>query len=1050
MRCRLTNQKSDLIMEEKVKDVINCIRGRFHKYCIDSGREKEFFKVEERLLVGTRQSSEILVNLIARIEHGTAFDLESLLRSEFSLPVGVRFNLTSMLNEECRKRWREALECSGPKVVSAGSGRLEHLLRGWKGGSIAPDELFNNIFQMVGDGILPFQEAQKLTDLILREGGRPNPSVTLLAGRCQTVSSLGTFLEVSRIHPALTSAEIYTYDGDIIRVHSNQLTRSPIYHTTSECMVSTAAFRWEHVGELDRLLYHSMLGDPELPCSAPPADPDYLHNHPLNKPTLFIGDSIHMHDLVVDISSVLMVDALTPTTDVAVPRFALLVEGSLGPGANYGLIHRQTDASLIHRAFDVYRDGATEVNSPRSLAGGDASSADSNDEEHHHSIPPYETDRRYLVIFVAVLDGVPVVECACTLRDHVLHDQIPTSIRYAAPSLAVVSGTNGLLGLVRAGLPETALFTGEALMEAARPPVRCACGPRASYSWFSLVEDSLQPPGWAVTELTHAGDSAITAVNACYHCSPDGVQEVVLVSGDSRGVICMWSVDPLRCSGRLRCPPYQVTSEARRVCSLTVAPSGRHVAVGLLDRLLLLGVNARDGATTTSGATFGAGLLYVRSCLDMLCGGAFARYGVAFSPTYLRVWRVMNEVRSPPCPVASYRTELDSFPEQEAGRQHSHTAGVLYEDLGTYSVDETMAEDASALRSIPIGLRINSPLNPQSPNPPRQPPQLSARGKPVAPTTDYPPGISITTWLHLSVDVFSERRGTSAAEMAASCKVDERHLSALTKQDHVHADEDTLMSSPGDCEVPTEGKAGGPFSPSNNDTHQPHAFHLMMEVGDYLLPVYEPDAGEGPLPSPSMTAPVPTVLLPPSGPTIHPVSRAGGQVLATDAIPGIHALISNDAVVYRAATDTATGRPSSPLMDNGGGLIAGAVMDHRYRHHSHFTAMGMVRPSRSFLRRRPVDVVSLRKMTTLFQHDTSESFLRVRTVLSVLAACFQTPSIGIIAAAMELPLLDVARLIRSELSELLYLPSDDKRSLVAPHPSQKSLLKWLCSEDRSR
>jgi hypothetical protein len=710
-------------MESKVRDVIECVRGSFQDFCVRSQRNHDFHVVAQVLLSGSKESRNLLCKLVKTIEFGNAKDLDDLIQSAVQLPLGVKYNLVRLFREDCTHKWTKLVTLNRSKSATrVERSQLEALIRRWKDGSVSPEELFNAVYRFVADGTMAFPEAQKLLDLILREGGRSSTESSILIGRSQTVSCLGTYLELSSLQATVTRAEIYTCHGDFIQIAPEQLSRSVIYNTTSECMSSTAQFLWEHLGELDRLQYRpasrggfcTRNGAPNtLPAERGASDSSVTNNNPQDKPTLYIGDTICTQDLVVEVSTVLMVDSLTPTADVAVPRFVLLLEGRLHPGANFGLIHHHTNG-LPLGAFDTTCDGETEVNSPRSATGGDNSSADSADEDPHHSLPPFETERRYLVVFVIVLDDVPLMECACALRDHVLHDQIPTSVRYAAPSLAVVAGTNGLLALVRAGMPDSPPGKGCAPVHAGRQPVSCIAGPRASYTFFALVEDSLQPPGGPEMQVTHEGDAAITALDVCrFDASVDVSQRnVVLVSGDSRGVVCMWAVDPALGYGRLRCPPYQVTSEARRVCSLNVAPSGDHVAMGLLDRLFLLGVNRGEREVSTGASSGATGVVYVRSCLDMLAG-AHARYSVVFGSSFLRVWRVTNEVRTPPCPAASHRTELDSYPEQEP----VHGFTLLRQDLSTYSMDEGMADDR-ATRGIPVGQRLNSPFNPQSPRPP--------------------------------------------------------------------------------------------------------------------------------------------------------------------------------------------------------------------------------------------------------------------------------------------------------------------------------------------
>jgi hypothetical protein len=89
-------------------------------------------------------------------------------------------------------------------------------------------------------------------------------------------------------------------------------------------------------------------------------------------------------------------------------------------------------------------------------------------------------------------------------------------------------------------------------------------------------------------------------------------------------------------------------------------------------------------------------------------------------------------------------------------------------------------------------------------------------------------------------------------------------------------------------------------------------------------------------------------------------------------------------------------------------------------------------------------------MAALFGHDSSDQFLRAKTILSILCASYQPPAIGIIAAAMEAPVAETAQIIRGELLDLVLVSTEDKRSVVTTRPAHKTLLRWLCCEDRRR
>ena len=105
-------------------------------------------------------------------------------------------------------------------------------------------------------------------------------------------------------------------------------------------MIVTQEFWWEHVGNSDQLTFvrHAVepVGDIPDCCQVQ------------CRPTLLIGDSIHMQEADIDISRVIMVDVLSSHSSHShshshaacnrsalqetMTRFAILIEGTLLPG----------------------------------------------------------------------------------------------------------------------------------------------------------------------------------------------------------------------------------------------------------------------------------------------------------------------------------------------------------------------------------------------------------------------------------------------------------------------------------------------------------------------------------------------------------------------------------------------------------------------------------------------------------------------------------------------------------------------------------------------
>ena len=262
---------------------------------------------------------------------------------------------------------------------------------------------------------------------------------------------------------------------------------------------------------------------------------------------------------------------------------------------------------------------------------------------------------------------------------------------------------------------------------------------------------------------------------------------------------------------------------------------------------------------------------------------------------------------------------------------------------------------------------------------------------------------------------------------------------------------------------------------TGSDEHAALTVPRYLEVGTEYMLLYAPhQPSEGhPLSPPAVHAPAPIGISPP---TMR--STSGSHPMVSEAIPGVLVEMSESTVSFTAMAASDTSSSVTPVVlqvrlpsvepdtsedavvqeprsvptsvPREVGLLGGAIIDHRARHSTHYTSYGMVRPSRSQHHRRSPEYDNLKLMLAWFQHDSSESFLRVKTVLSILCACYQPPTVGIIAAAMEVPHAEVSRLIRTELAEILAVSSEDKRSVVTLHPAYTGLYKWLCSEDIQR
>lgn len=818
----------------------------------------------------------ILSSLVFRVIHGTWKDVDWYVKRVFELPFGLRSNLVRSIMESTAPVSKASVaQQRDPSFTTQES--ILSIVKDWKAGLCTPDQLFSRINHLVAYGHIGLREAKEVTSLVLQEGGYEQTGFNPLEGRSQIKSAVCNLLEVDRIFCDSRSAQVFSSSGSFVELLPTQVRRSDIFFTSAKSMTSTASLWWEHVGDSDRLCFVNVNhSHPPWPMTVS-GNPLYASS---TRSTLLIGDYIRMQEMCVEVNQVIAVDVLSADLTAPILHFCILLEGAILPGNSmYGVNHFETEA---------YRDGATDLNSLNHRAHGSNSSANSDDEENQHSIPPQETQRQFVLVFVAVVDDIPSVLCTCALHELVLHDQTPTSVRYATSGVALVSGSNGLLGLVKMGADvESVDFT----LSNAKGAQACSNqvkihrgGARSTYSTYSMIEDTLLRDLPASHVRTHAGDAAITAVDVL-RCEVSGVNQTILVSGDTNGVVCMWQLDAIKGTAGLRFEPYQVDSEARRIVSLHLSPSGAHVAVGLIDRLLLLNTPSPSSTLTSTSVTTSASSpnifhalsstsssslysqqrgrasnkqgLHVRACLDMLCGTQ-ARYGVYFHDDCLRIWRVVNEVRSPCVPGVSYKTELDSFADNDAESALDHNAAVnnhsnsniptrtatcapslLGQDLGTYSIDAEMSEAYPYISTdhTAEGLMVEEdPSSPRGGDSERDA-RSHCCNKGCTEATSYSPGISVTTWLHLNVDSFDTRFGTSLPEIEARLSP---HLTPLTDkvqhssihEEHYHAQHKHREKD--------RSQLGAAIASTWQDVPTADSPHSALAAPDVTLPVLAP------------------------------------------------------------------------------------------------------------------------------------------------------------------------------------------------------------------
>jgi hypothetical protein len=186
--------------------------------------------------------------------------------------------------------------------------------------------------------------------------------------------------------------------------------------------------------------------------------------------------------------------------------------------------------------------------------------------------------------------------------------------------------------------------------------------------------------------VTHAADACITAL------SHSGEESSMFASGDSNGCVCLWRLEesndnmdildewsedgtknacrkvphlvakPIHISGDGGSGSnIKTTSKGSRINSLFISPSGRHVAVGLHDRLLLVAVGQKNSDEQHDLSALPH--LYVRSSLDIITG-CRAVYSVVFRSLQMHIWRI-TDTPEPHPGNESFRVRRGGFEADE-------------------------------------------------------------------------------------------------------------------------------------------------------------------------------------------------------------------------------------------------------------------------------------------------------------------------------------------------------------------------------------------------
>lgn len=378
------------------------------------------------------------------------------------------------------------------------------------------------------------------------------------------------------------------------------------------------------------LLWHHQVGMDHLRVF-PPGKCVLPTQTKTNRSLLVIGSFLLYNNYIIDIHHVIAVDVVDNLCSNGCQSFAILIEGSLS--SIQGL-----DRSVSNRNGKTM-DGKSQYDGNSGNESEEKELSDSEDEQIRLGRQPANAScqRRFYVVFGLTQYEMVSIENIIPLQNLFL-DQRPCGLLYQERNIAVVYGTNGLLGVINLVEKESLPIDSEMK----HPNIES----KECHGVFfqSLTKDYENPilktnSTNFTNQSNHLNNATITAVTFTPGFG-------ILVSGDSFGCICVWNLytthsdiyeHPLIASYQLNTNKNQEMMSKNvddtlyhQIHSLSISTTGKLIAVGLFDRCLLLSIN-----TETS-------TIIMKGFLDIVTH-LRANYHVRFTCRgQIVIWRIMN------------------------------------------------------------------------------------------------------------------------------------------------------------------------------------------------------------------------------------------------------------------------------------------------------------------------------------------------------------------------------------------------------------------------
>ena len=594
--------------------------------------------------------NEYIEDITARLQRGTQPELSSFIDENFKIPLGLKLHLTNFLT-------RNYFHASATSITSKTVTSTRHLvynanlstneailvkvLEEWKMGNLLPEKYYTYIHNLVVKGALSTEAAQKLIHFSLQRASWEINKVDCTNGMCSSpkeissrprISCISTACELEDVHSLCCKAHSLTINGrnrafSQIDMNGNTLREAKCYHSEKFQRYPTKSglVWWEHRRSFENM---SMCGTVAQHQESANEGSNILRQPSAkveSKLILIIGDSIECSDGVLEIDEVITVDAWTPSIPVLLGapsksstmyNIVILVDGRL----TY-----PTKTQLIHEC-----DGASEIGDEEELLNPSNGSGNDENSGQNKTCGFVEACRKYFFLYASYHRGMVHVCHSVELNQYLISDQIPCNVLCVGPELAVVSGTNGLLGILPLDInAPTSTGSNQDTSTKEHGDIR---------EYISLTKDIIAEGNTENASATpihltsHQNSTAVTLTSFSSNSS-------ILVSGDTDGLLCWWKVGSRDERYRSSLIASYTPNTSERLHSIQISPNGCVTAVGLHNSLILLRQKEVTLGTESDGSSPICSIVPVPACLDFI-ENMKPRYSVSFEKDLIHIWRI--------------------------------------------------------------------------------------------------------------------------------------------------------------------------------------------------------------------------------------------------------------------------------------------------------------------------------------------------------------------------------------------------------------------------